>query len=55
MQKKEVEEIYFKKINQLKKYNKAYFHDDNPIISDKDYDNAKSKIISLEKKYKSIL
>jgi len=52
MQKKEVEEIYFKKINQLKKYNKAYFHDDNPIISDKDYDNAKSKILHLEKKYK---
>jgi len=52
MQKKEVEEIYFKKISQLKKYNKAYFHDDNPIISDKDYDNAKSKILHLEKKYK---
>ena len=36
MEKKEIEKVYFKKINQLKKFDKAYFNDDNPIISDKD-------------------
>ena len=38
MQKKEIEKIYIKKINELKKHNKAYFEDDNPLISDKKYD-----------------
>ena len=37
MQKKEIERIYIKKINELKKHNKAYFENDNPLISDKKY------------------
>jgi DNA ligase (NAD+) len=52
MQRKEVEEIYLKKLQKLKKYNKTYFDDDNPIVSDKDYDTIKLEILSLEKKYK---
>jgi len=52
MHRKEVEEVYFKKINELKKYDKAYFESDNPIVSDKDYDSAKEEILNLEKKYK---
>ena len=32
MQRKEAEEIYLKKIKQLKKYNKTYFDDDNPTL-----------------------
>ena len=51
MQRKEIEKIYIDKINGLKKYNKAYFNDDNPIISDQDYDNIKKEILNLEKKY----
>ncbi len=51
MQRKEVEKQYLKKINNLKKYNKAYFEDDNPIVSDKDYDDIKEEILKLEKKY----
>ena len=51
MKKKEIEKNYNKKINQLKKYNKAYFKNDNPIVSDKDYDNLKKKVLELEKKY----
>ena len=39
MQRKEIEKIYIKKINKLKKYDRAYFEYDNPIISDKNYDN----------------
>ena len=52
MQKKEIEKTYIKKINELKKHNKAYFDDDNPIISDKKYDDIKEEILNLEKKYK---
>ena len=52
MQKKEVEKIYKEKINKLRKYDKAYFDKDNPIISDKIYDSLKKEILDLENKYK---
>tara|TARA_B100001250_G_scaffold250509_1_gene215320 strand:- start:220 stop:2256 length:2037 start_codon:yes stop_codon:yes gene_type:complete len=51
MERKEIEKVYFKKINELKKFDKAYFDDDNPIISDRDYDYIKQEILNLEKKY----
>ena len=47
MQKKEIEKIYIKKINELKKHNKAYFDDDNPIIYDKKYDDIKEEILNI--------
>ena len=52
MEKKRIEKEYNKKINELKKFNKAYFNDDNPVVSDKYYDNVKLEILNLEKKYK---
>ena len=52
MQKKEIEKSYTKKINQLKKYDEAYFKHDSPIVSDKIYDDIKREILELEKKYK---
>jgi len=52
MQKKEIQIAYKKKIDKLNKHNKAYFEHDNPIISDKDYDDLKNKILNFEKKYK---
>jgi DNA ligase (NAD+) len=51
MERKEIEKVYFKKIKQLKKFDKAYFDDDNPIISDKNYDLIKYEILNLEKKH----
>ena len=51
MSKKELEKIYLKKINQLIEYDEAYFKKDEPIVSDKDYDDLKEEIIKLEKKY----
>jgi len=51
MDRKEIEKKYIKKINQLIKYNKAYFENDNPVVSDVDYDSLKKKILSFEKKY----
>jgi len=52
MEKKEIEKLYIKKINQLKKYDKSYFEDDNPSVSDRDYDDVKKQVLELEKKYK---
>ena len=52
MQKKEIEKIYIKKISKLKKYDKAYFEHDSPLISDKDYDGIKQEVLDLERKYK---
>ena len=51
MLKKEIEKVYLKKIDKLKKFDKAYFDEDNPVISDKDYDHIKKEILDLEKKY----
>ena len=52
MQRKDIEKEYIRKIKELKKHNKAYFEDDNPYLSDKDYDQIKYNILNLEKKYK---
>ena len=52
MHKKEIEKVYIKKIRELKKHDKAYFEHDNPSVSDKDYDDIKTEILNLEKKYK---
>jgi len=51
MERKEIEKKYFKKINELKKFDRAYFDDDSPVISDKDYDYIKKEVLNLEKKY----
>jgi len=51
MDKKEIEKIYLEKIDRLKKFDKAYFDEDKPIISDKDYDHIKQEVIDLEEKY----
>ena len=48
--KSETINFYKKKINQLKKHNKFYFNEDNPVITDAEYDNLKKEIIELEEK-----
>ena len=42
---------YKEKIKQYKKYNKKYFEESAPIISDRDFDLLKKQILDLEKKY----
>ena len=51
MNKNLIKKEYLKKIKQYEKYNKKYFDENQPIISDSDYDNLKNEIIELEKKY----
>jgi len=51
MKRKEIKKNYNNKINEVKKYNQAYFDYDKPLISDKDYDSIKQEIFEFEKKY----
>ena len=51
---------YLKKIKLIEQYNKFYYDQDFPSVSDQQYDDLKKEIIELEKnnsflkKYKSI-
>ena len=47
-----IKKKYLKKINLIKKYDKAYYKDSKPIIADFEYDDLKLEILNLEKKYK---
>ncbi|MDA9744916.1 NAD-dependent DNA ligase LigA [Candidatus Pelagibacter sp.] len=42
---------YKKKLKLLENYNKQYFQNQKPLVSDKEYDELKSEILELEKKY----
>ena len=52
MEKEKIKALYFDKITKLNEYNKAYYDQDNPIISDHKYDRLKIGILNLENKYK---
>ena len=52
MEKEKIKDLYFDKIAEINDYNKAYYNQDNPIISDYKYDRLKIEILNLEKKYK---
>jgi DNA ligase (NAD+) len=41
---------YKEKITLIQKLNKAYYHNDNPLISDAEYDKIKRSILDFEKK-----
>ena len=49
--KEDIIKKYREKFESLIRHNKLYYSDDNPIISDSDYDQIKSEILNLEKKY----
>ena len=42
---------YKKKLTLLEKYNKHYYQNQKPLVSDKIYDELKSEILGIEKKY----
>ena len=54
MNKKAIEVEYNKKIKLYDKYNKYYYNNSSPKVSDKEFDELKHDILSLEKKYKFI-
>ena len=49
--KKEIIQFFNKKLQTLKTHNNYYYKNDNPIISDSEYDNLKKEIYELKKKY----
>ena len=42
---------YLKKLSLLEKYNKFYYQNQKPLVSDKEYDELKSEILELESNY----
>ena len=50
-EKKQIIKNYNKKLKNLKKHNKLYFADDNPKLSDSEYDKLKIEVLELEKKF----
>ncbi|MBD1154532.1 NAD-dependent DNA ligase LigA [Pelagibacterales bacterium SAG-MED21] len=54
MNKKAIEVEYNKKIKLYDKYNKYYYNNSSPKVTDKEFDQLKNDILSLEKKYKFI-
>ena len=54
-EKTEIIDLYKKKIKEFKTHNKNYFGNDNPVISDSEYDKLKGIIIDLEKQYPYLL
>jgi len=51
MNKKEIKKKYNIKIKLYNEYNKYYYDNSSPKVSDKEFDELKLKILSLEKKY----
>ena len=47
-----IQKEYKKKIKSLIRYNQKYYNDNDPEISDTEYDDLKKNILELEKKYK---
>ena len=54
MNKKEVQKEYNKKIKLYEEYNKYYYNNNSPKVSDKEFDELKQYILLFEKKYKFI-
>ena len=52
MNKKEIQKKYNKRIKLINNYNKYYYNESSPLVSDKEYDEIKKDILLLEKKYK---
>ncbi len=51
MDKLNIKKKYLNNIKEFQKHNKLYYEDSSPILSDKEFDDLKNKIIKLEKKY----
>ena len=51
MNKKKIESEYKQKIKLFISYNKNYYDDSKPLVTDKEYDDLKKIILNLESKY----
>ena len=48
---KKIIDKFKKNLKKLKKHNKLYFSDDNPEITDSEYDKIKKEVLEQRKKY----
>ena len=55
MNKKEIQKNYDKKIKLINDYDKYYYNESSPLVSDKEYDEIKQDIFLLEKKINSLI
>ena len=55
MDKKKIKIDYLNKIKLLNKYNKYYYDQSNPIVTDQKYDELKKEILIFEKKNPNLL
>ena len=39
------------KLREIKKHNRLYFKEDNPVLTDAEYDRKKREILDLESKF----
>jgi DNA ligase (NAD+) len=51
MNEKDIKKNYEKKIKEIKRFNKFYYQENKPLISDSEYDQLKKEIFNLEKRY----
>jgi len=51
MNKKKIESEYKKKIKLIINYNKNYYNESKPLVTDEKYDDLKKSIFILENKY----
>ena len=51
IEKKNIKKFYLDKVKKLIKFNEAYFEKDNPIVSDKIFDELKKELLDLSNKY----
>ena len=49
-----VEKKYLKKIKLIEKYNKFYFDNNKPLVSDQEYDQLKVEILKIEKDFPNL-
>jgi len=46
---------YLKKIRLINKYNKFYYDNNDPVVSDYEYDKLKKDVLKIEKKYPNLI
>ncbi len=49
--KNQINKIYKEKLKKFNLYNKAYFENDNPLVTDHKFDELKKELLELEKNH----
>ena len=55
MEKKDIKKLYNSKIKLIEEYNRYYFDENEPLVSDYEYDELKREILKLESNYNFLI